>query len=528
MPANSIVKKAIYNGVEYNLLDSLKSTGTQWIDTGMKLRGDYKILVDCMIEYLGGGYTNPIFGAKEELSAGKSMECQFHIKTTTSTTMGEVEMWSYYKDTEYPNIPTNLLFWYTRKWRICIDGSNDEEGDTGHVKYVLSPNTPTYPAVVFPKSDFETSGNGYLFACNNGTAETSGNGELTIYDYKVYNKTGNLIQHLIPAKRISDGILGMIDLCNNYNFLTNAGTGTFVEGNSIIAKQIRFTPTIQDNIALYEELETLENHINPFPTTLQEVDAQPYIDIDLCPNRKFSWEISYEVDDIRGSSKVNGNTLFHTSNVGWTAGGFGFYSYQGTGGTWYCDFGTDEKSITGGYSMLGELNHKYRVQYNRWEHDGTTELHTECLHRDDDTADYAKNTKFEQFETRRSIWLFRAELATKTSTATGNCYAFSGKFYYCKFWKDIDGVDTLIADLRPVKRLLDGEIGIYDYVRHRFFGPSNVVWQSSVSPSEQIKHFTGASKATPTYIMGTGKVYPNNERVSKLTNKITNKIITLP
>ena len=526
MPANSIVKKAVYDGVEYKLLDSIKSTGTQWIDTGMKLRGDYKYQVVCRIDYLGGGYTNPIFGAKEVLSAGKSLELQFHIKTTTTTSQGEVEMWMYYQNIEYVTVPTNLLFWYTRKWTFCLDGSDDEKGN-GFVRYSLYPSTPQYPDKEFLKSDFETTYNGYLFACNNnGVAETSGNGELYIYDYQVYDKTGNLLQHLIPVERVSDGKLGMIDTTNS-NFLTNQGTGEFVKGDYITLKKIREYTSIEDNIPLYEELECIEQHLDPIPMTIQDVDSLPFFDIDLCPNRNFSSDFSYELDDLRGSSKLNGNAIYHTCNISWTTGGFAFYSYQGATGTFYWDLGSDEKSLSGSYVGWGEPGHKYRVQCNRWEHDGVVETLTECVHKDDDDTAYGVTSKKEPFNSRKSIWVFRAELANKVSTSTANCYGFSGKCYYIKFYKDIDGVDTLVSDLRPVKRLNDNIIGLYDYVRHRFFEPTYVTWQSSVQPSLQTRKFSGTPKETPTYIMGPGKVYPNNERVTKLTNKATNKIITL-
>lgn len=59
----------------------------------------------------------------------------------------------------------------------------------------------------------------------------SGNGcAMKFYEMNIYNVgTTTLTHHLIPAKRISDSVLGLYDLVNNI-FYTNAGSGTFVAG----------------------------------------------------------------------------------------------------------------------------------------------------------------------------------------------------------------------------------------------------------------------------------------------------------
>jgi hypothetical protein len=45
-------------------------------------------------------------------------------------------------------------------------------------------------------------------------------------------ENGNLIKSLIPARRISDNILGLYDIINN-QFYTNAGSGEFIAGPTL-------------------------------------------------------------------------------------------------------------------------------------------------------------------------------------------------------------------------------------------------------------------------------------------------------
>lgn len=69
----------------------------------------------------------------------------------------------------------------------------------------------------------------YLFARNYGTSFGYLKGK--IYNLKIYNNTA-LVRNFVPAKRNSDGSLGLFDTVFK-EFYTNAGTGTFVAGAEI-------------------------------------------------------------------------------------------------------------------------------------------------------------------------------------------------------------------------------------------------------------------------------------------------------
>ena len=58
------------------------------------------------------------------------------------------------------------------------------------------------------------------------------NAKAKYYAYTVKDSDGTLLQDLVPARRNSDNVLGMLDLVSGA-FLTNAGTGTFTAGADV-------------------------------------------------------------------------------------------------------------------------------------------------------------------------------------------------------------------------------------------------------------------------------------------------------
>ena len=73
-------------------------------------------------------------------------------------------------------------------------------------------------------TDFQTLGNSTIFGAN-----CTYNSAARIYYYKLFDINNNVVQDFIPARRDSDGELGMYDLVSN-TFFTNAGTGEFIAG----------------------------------------------------------------------------------------------------------------------------------------------------------------------------------------------------------------------------------------------------------------------------------------------------------
>lgn len=74
---------------------------------------------------------------------------------------------------------------------------------------------------------------GYTDGYNNTVFYGNGRyGQYMVYSYKLYNGS-TLIRDFVPAKRSSDGVLGLYDLVTNA-FYVNAGTGEFIAGPVVI------------------------------------------------------------------------------------------------------------------------------------------------------------------------------------------------------------------------------------------------------------------------------------------------------
>ena len=72
----------------------------------------------------------------------------------------------------------------------------------------------------------------YLFARSVGDSNSLDGGLHKIYYAKLWDGTRQLIFNGIPARRNSDGVLGMYDTISG-QFFTNAGTGDFIAGPSV-------------------------------------------------------------------------------------------------------------------------------------------------------------------------------------------------------------------------------------------------------------------------------------------------------
>ena len=66
---------------------------------------------------------------------------------------------------------------------------------------------------------------------------------------KIWDDSGDLVFNGIPARRDSDGVLGIYDTVSN-NFFTNAGTGTFIAG-----PELNGIASVSYVAGMYEEID---------------------------------------------------------------------------------------------------------------------------------------------------------------------------------------------------------------------------------------------------------------------------------
>ena len=197
----------IISSNDYTLVDYIQSTGTQYIDTGIKSKGSLKVITD--IEYtstISGNHF--VFGARDGarnktnglLISDNGTKFRNDYNTTVSNAS--------------PNISG-----VNKKWHI--------EKDKGKFTATSSSQTITQRTT---NSTFTSSYNVYIFAMNNAGAILNAS-SYRLYGFKIYDDN-TLVRDFIPCYRNSDDEVGLYDLVNNV-FYTNAGTGKFTYGKKI-------------------------------------------------------------------------------------------------------------------------------------------------------------------------------------------------------------------------------------------------------------------------------------------------------
>ena len=191
----------------YTQLKYLESTGTQWIDTGMKIGPSENISVKFAYttnderRWFGAiqnnDYRSPGFfftyisGVPRSVTIYTNNSSSYGYATTRSLELNQA---------------------YTLKWH----GSPFTNPE-------IIPSVAWYSNNIKQKYFYTPTNNSYLFTANSNTTITTTR-PMRIYHFEVKGKI-----NFIPARRNSDGVLGMYDTVSN-TFFTNAGTGEFIAG----------------------------------------------------------------------------------------------------------------------------------------------------------------------------------------------------------------------------------------------------------------------------------------------------------
>lgn len=202
----------------YEQLSYIESTGTQYIDTGLKMND----IFGCDIRYQSTGKANSSYGldgvfgcngAKTSAGVGTDLKLWFSYGQY-GTCIGT--MFRNTSSKSYTNPITSFDEYYATSHRIQwkIDGTVWYNGENVHQLDGPFNATQNY--------------NIFMFRANPGPDP----------DRKYYSKTricylkfcaqdGTLLGDFVPCKRVSDGVLGMYDAISG-TFFTNQGTGTFL------------------------------------------------------------------------------------------------------------------------------------------------------------------------------------------------------------------------------------------------------------------------------------------------------------
>ena len=204
---NGVFEPIHYDG--YVLYNELKSDGNAYIDLGHKGDSTHKYEID--FEYkLEPEYASIyrfVFGAR----SGYQQNEIAIIKGATSVSSAVMQ-----NGASNGVRKTFTLLSTNSRYKISISRSEIKVNINGSVS--TQANTVT--------TDFTTAYNMLAFTINeNGISKDVTN--LTLHSIKEYDSTGKLLYHYVPARRISDVVLGLLDVVNGVFHTNAAGSGSF-------------------------------------------------------------------------------------------------------------------------------------------------------------------------------------------------------------------------------------------------------------------------------------------------------------
>jgi len=212
---------------EYQQVEYIESTGTQYIDTGIKLNQDSKIITEIQLTN-DGSQPNAIFGSRTS-----STENNFECVSSSSSNVGiRIDFQSY---------ETNRL---TTEF-------NNEKNYILISKTLMQIGERTKRQISY--TDFETPSNCYIFYVSGGNIYGQ-KARMKLYNFKIY-QNDVLIKDFIPCYKKINNEIGLYDLVSN-TFFTNAGTGVFLKGSNAP------TPSVPIEIESVGDLITDTNDIN--------------------------------------------------------------------------------------------------------------------------------------------------------------------------------------------------------------------------------------------------------------------------
>ena len=266
---------------EYQEVEYIESTGTQYIDTGVAPTNKTNIKLD--IEFISGESDKwiPLIAERTKVSDYSGFSAMFGIWINSNTK----EIALNYVDTDTAG----------------ITGTN---GDGRHIysntenKFYLD-NTLIK---TLSTSSFTSTINLYVFALNESIVSSTNietrNCTAKLYELKIYDDN-ILIRDFVPCYRKSDNEIGLYDLVNNV-FYTNAGTGVFTMGAIIGSEDINLNPVLNNKkiMKIYKGntlkyYRRIQFYKCPFPTswTKSETSQTGYPPIYISTNDYGQWTI---------------------------------------------------------------------------------------------------------------------------------------------------------------------------------------------------------------------------------------------
>ena len=437
---------------EYIPLEYIESTGTQYIDTGIKPTVDTSITATMSTSDISTGPT--FFGA---ISNKVGL-----LVSTRSNGNGTV----YLNGTDNAAIISNYTIEEDSIYKITVYNN----------KFIVSKDNGSPETRTGTTSITANNYNIIIIGRNNaGTIERLGN--FKIYEFSIY-QNNSLVRNYTPVKNIKTGEIGLYDYITN-TLYTSASQDPFIAGPELNNSELNLTDAIHDgleDLTLYGASKTVSteylNTVNANGNSLMQGRDLPleYTQVEYAKKKgtagvqgKFDTGIKPTADDVKIEMKVKIGDEAQAS--GQTTVG-SFYACQSRA--------TASSEITGisgsatGATILGLQNAqsvasgivrvKDHIDLIRYEY------------KNGNHSIYVKDLTTNTEDTQTGTYTFAAptkNLYIFGNTTATNALNNNNAIYYCKIW--VSG--SLAFDAVPVIRNSDNVVGLYDKVSETFIVP---------------------------------------------------------
>ena len=200
---NGVFKPVYYDG--YVLYNGLTTDGTAYIDLGHKGYGNNTHIIDFTLTTLSGHVG--VYGNRVDVTNRLGI---FYYKDNNSV----------YADNQESGVVNRLILSAATLGRYLVTFSATKttllhDGVLNEVIYTTPVCSETYNNLEvfrYPKV---------------GTPTTYFQNSLTVHSIEEYSPSGLLLHQYVPARRISDVVLGLLDVVNGVFHTNAAGSGSF-------------------------------------------------------------------------------------------------------------------------------------------------------------------------------------------------------------------------------------------------------------------------------------------------------------
>lgn len=192
---------------DYQQVEYIESTGTQWIDTGIipEISAINKPIINIKFRFTDISTLQRVFGVHTNIG----QYFQLFLNQAPNNSVFGIQAFN--------GEPYTTLDLNSNIYDLSINFENDTLISNGETKTLTYSNNTASPLTI------------YLFGRNSaGTASTLA--KIKLYSFEYQDST--IHKNFIPCYRKADNVAGMYDLVEN-KFYTNLGTGNFLKGQDI-------------------------------------------------------------------------------------------------------------------------------------------------------------------------------------------------------------------------------------------------------------------------------------------------------